>query len=90
LDIDLGELSNFFTTYVDFDGQKVNLNMAAGMSGSSNATATVSSSSGKHTIRVEMNVLNDFDEKNASYDIERETIGILLKGDKKVFDIEDG
>jgi len=66
--------------------------MAAGLSGSSTstATATASSSSGKHTIKVEMTVLNDFDVNNKSYDVERETIGILLKGDKKVIDIEDG
>ncbi len=81
LAVDLAELSSFFDKHVNFGSKSVTgLKMVEGLTGSS----------GSSTVRVKMEVIEDFDEKDLTYNEERETSGILHKGDTREISIEDG
>lgn len=46
--------------------------------------------SNKNAVAVTMEILNDFDAGDKTYDAERDMEGILHTGDSKVLNIQDG
>jgi hypothetical protein len=71
LAVDLGELTNFFNNYVNFDSKTLTgLKMAEGLS-SGVVSQVGSQPSGKNVVRLRMEVLEDFDAKDKNYDEER-------------------